>query len=67
MNVVRSYEHEVYTETVYKIALSAEDDKRVVREDYTHTLDETTYSHLTLFQTTKFRLFQIERVCRRQF
>ena len=38
MNVIRSHRHEVYTEQVNKIALSAEDDKRVVLEDRVHTL-----------------------------
>ena len=30
MNVIRSYGHEVYTETVNKTALSGNDDKRIV-------------------------------------
>ncbi|XP_065658183.1 uncharacterized protein LOC136082692 [Hydra vulgaris] len=38
MNVIRSHCHEVYTEEINKIALSAEDDKRVVLEDGIHTL-----------------------------
>ena len=33
MNVVRSHKHEVFTETINKIALSANDDKRIIRED----------------------------------
>ena len=37
MNVIRSYMHEVYTEQVNKIALSADDDKRVIMEDEVHT------------------------------
>jgi len=33
MNVIRSHLHDVYTEEVNKVALSAEDDKRVIMED----------------------------------
>ena len=33
MNVIRSHRHEIFSETVNKIALSANDDKRVIRED----------------------------------
>ena len=29
MNVIRSYKHEIFSETVNKIALSANDDKRI--------------------------------------
>ena len=38
MNIIRSYEHEIYTEEVNKVALSAEDDKRYITEDGKHTL-----------------------------
>ena len=37
MNIIRSHKHEIFTETVNKIALSANDDKRVIREDGIHT------------------------------
>ena len=37
-NILRSYEHEVYTEEVYKIALSATDDKRYILSDGKDTL-----------------------------
>ena len=37
-NILRSYEHEVYTEEVNKIALSAADDKRYILDDGIHTL-----------------------------
>ena len=37
-NILRSYEHEVYTEEVNKVALSAEDDKRYILSDGVHTL-----------------------------
>ena len=37
-NILRSYEHEVYTEEVNKVALSAMDDKRYILKDGIHTL-----------------------------
>ena len=37
-NILRSYEHEVFTEEVNKIALSALDDKRFILGDGIHTL-----------------------------
>jgi hypothetical protein len=45
MNVFRSYNHEIYTEAVNKIALSSDDDKRVIQEDGEHTL---AYGHWIL-------------------
>ena len=45
MNVIRSHEHEIYTEEVNKIALSANDDKRIVMQDGVHTL---AYGHYSL-------------------
>ena len=38
MNVIRSHKHEVHTEEVNKVALSADDDKRVILDDQVHTL-----------------------------
>ena len=37
-NILRSYNHEVYTEEVNKVALSAMDDKRYILKDGIHTL-----------------------------
>lgn len=37
MNVIRSHLHEMYTETVNKLAISNKDDKRVICEDGIHT------------------------------
>ena len=37
-NILRSYNHEVYTEEVNKVALSALDDKRYILSDGVHTL-----------------------------
>ena len=38
MNVIRSHKHEIYTEEVNKIALSRDDDKRIILQDGIHTL-----------------------------
>ena len=38
MNVIRSYKHQMYTKTVNKVALSHEDDKRIILEDGINTL-----------------------------
>jgi len=38
MNVIRSHLHEVYTKEVNKVALSADDDKRVILADGISTL-----------------------------
>ena len=38
MNVIRSYNHEVYTEEVNKIALCSDDDKRYILENWVNTL-----------------------------
>ena len=37
MNVIRSHLHEIYTEEVNKVALCADDDKRIIMEDGMHT------------------------------
>ena len=42
MNVIRSHGHEIFSETVNKIALSANDDKRIILEDRISTLS---YGH----------------------
>ena len=44
MNVIRSYGHEIYTEKVNKIALSADDDKRIILEDKINTHSYGHYS-----------------------
>ena len=38
MNVIRSHKHEIFSETVNKIALSADDDKRIILDDGISTL-----------------------------
>ena len=38
MSVIRSHCHELYTEQINKVALSADDDKRIILEDGIHTL-----------------------------
>ena len=42
MNVLRSYKHEIYTETVNKVALSSDDDKRYVLEN---SIDTYAWGH----------------------
>jgi len=37
MNVIRSHHHEVFTEQVNKIALSSDDDKRIILPDRKNT------------------------------
>ena len=37
MNVIRSHMHVMYTEEINKIALSGDDDKRVIGDDGIHT------------------------------
>ena len=50
MNVIRSYKHEVYTETVNKIALCSRDDKRYIQEGQTDTL---ALGHYKIFSAEK--------------
>ena len=38
MNVMRGHCHEIYTKEINKIALSSDDDKRVIMADGIHTL-----------------------------
>jgi len=45
MNVIRSRLHDIYTEDINKVALSADDDKRVIMEDGISTL---AYGHYSL-------------------
>ena len=45
MNVIRSHHHDIFTEEVNKIALSADDDKRVIQLDGISTL---AYGHGSL-------------------
>ena len=47
MNLIRSHKHEIYSETVNKVALSADDDNRVIGEDGISTL---AYGHHMLYQ-----------------
>ena len=45
MNVIRSHKHEIFTEEINKVALSGDDDKRIILEDKIHTL---AYGHYSL-------------------
>ena len=37
MNVFRCHKHDIFSEEINKIALSANDDKRIILEDGIHT------------------------------
>lgn len=43
MNVIRSHRHEIFSETINKIALSANDDKRIIKEDRISTFSHGHY------------------------
>ena len=45
MNVIRSHCHEIYTEKINKIALSSDDDKRIIMANGIHNL---AYGHTNL-------------------
>ena len=45
MNIIRSHCNEIFTEEINKIALSSDDDKRVIMADGIHTL---AYEHTNL-------------------
>ena len=50
MNVIRSHLHNIYTEQINKVALSADDDKRIILEDGVSTL---AYGHYKIKNPTK--------------
>ena len=52
-NIIRSYSHEIFTEEVNKVALSAKDDKRYILDDGKHTLA------LGHYKITDYRLCNI--------
>jgi len=41
MNVIRSRQHEIFTQTVNKVALSANDDERIILPNRINTLPHT--------------------------
>ena len=45
MNIIRPKKHDIYTERITKIALSADDDKRIILEDKINTL---AYGHFRI-------------------
>ena len=47
MNFIHSCAHKIYAETINKVALSSEDDKKIILEDGIHTL---THGHFKLSQ-----------------
>ena len=44
MTILRSDKHDIYTEEINKVALSADDDKRIIMEDGISTLAYGHYS-----------------------
>ena len=48
MNIIKSHQHEVYSERVNKVALSGEDDKRLILKDGIHTLAHGHYKAFTV-------------------
>ena len=48
MNVIRTHCHEIYTEEINKIALSSDEDKRIIMADGIHTLAYG-YTELKIF------------------
>ena len=53
LNVIRSRRHEIFSETVNKIALSANDDKRIIMEDKISTF---AFGHYKIWIPTIFHL-----------
>ena len=51
MNIIRSHQHEVYSEQLNKVVLSREDDKRIILEDGIHTLAHGHHKSITLSET----------------
>ena len=49
MNIIRSIHHDIYSETINKIALSASNDKSVISEDNIHML---AYGHWRLRESS---------------
>ena len=47
MNIIRSHQHEVYSERINKVALTREDDKRIILKDGIHTLAHGHYKAFT--------------------
>ena len=47
MDIIRSHQHEVYSERINKLALSREDDKRIILKDGIHTLAHGHYKAFT--------------------
>ena len=53
MNVPRNHGHDMYTDNLNKVALSANDDKRIIREDSIHTY---AYGHYAAPSSEKAKL-----------
>lgn len=59
MNVIRSHKHEIYTETVNKIALSYEDDNIIILSDgiHTHACGYKLKKNLYIFEKKNLKIF----------
>ena len=55
MNVIRSHKHDVYAERQSKVALSHDDDKRIILKDGVHTLARGHYFSKVRVSMTKGR------------